>query len=174
MAITSESSDTRCSKRKRVALWATAGVTALLGTSLIAGVVGCRHKGHFGHHRWGHRGEIENAAEARERSQRVANWVLDEIDADEAQRQQVLRIVSDSAEDLFAFAGRHRTNRDALLEAFSQTTIDREAVQSLRVDEMQLADAASGRLVEALVDVAEVLTIEQRSELIEHARKHRD
>ena len=51
----------------------------------------------------------------------------------------------------------------------SKPTIDRVALEQLRTEGIELADTASTRLVEALADAAEVLTPEQRAELMEMA-----
>jgi protein CpxP len=47
-------------------------------------------------------------------------------------------------------------------------TIDREAAEKLRAERIAAADEASRKLTTALLDAAEVLTAEQRAELLEH------
>ena len=46
-----------------------------------------------------------------------------------------------------------------------------EAIDAIRQAELELAEEASSRLVAAFADVAEVLTPEQRAELIELAER---
>jgi len=53
------------------------------------------------------------------------------------------------------------TARDLL----TQQTIDRAAIEKLRVDQIAVHDAASKRLVQAVADAAEALTPEQRRKL---------
>lgn len=56
-----------------------------------------------------------------------------------------------------------------LHEALAQPTINRNTLGEIRCAELQLADMASNRLVEAMADAAEVLTLEQRATLAELA-----
>jgi Spy/CpxP family protein refolding chaperone len=65
----------------------------------------------------------------------------------------------------------HLAQRQALLEALKQPTIDRQALEQLRQAKLQLAETASSRLAEALADIAEVLTPEQRTELLAFAAR---
>jgi hypothetical protein len=53
----------------------------------------------------------------------------------------------------------------------TQPAVDRAALEELRRYELQLAETASGRIVTALADVADVLTPEQPGELIRLARE---
>ena len=59
----------------------------------------------------------------------------------------------------------------ALLE---DEEIDRAKLEELRQQQIAMAESASRLLADAIADIAEVLTIEQRAELLEHARRHRD
>ena len=67
--------------------------------------------------------------------------------------------------DLSPVQEQHLAQRQAWLEALQQPSIDRQALEELRQAKLHLAETASSRLVEALADVAEVLTPEQRAEL---------
>ncbi len=80
-------------------------------------------------------------------------------------------MVGSSFDEIWPLAEQHRTNRKALVTELSQTTIDRAAIEEIRKAELELAEQASSRLVDALANVAEVLTPEQRNELIEQAQR---
>ena len=47
----------------------------------------------------------------------------------------------------------------------TQPTVDRAAIETLRTEQLALADAASKRFAQALGDTAEVLTPEQRRKI---------
>jgi Spy/CpxP family protein refolding chaperone len=104
---------------------------------------------------------------------------LNEIDATAEQRERIQAIVAQEVEALHALhAERGEVTRGpgghaAWLELLGAETIDREAVEALRREHLAMADAASARLADALVEIAEVLTHEQRLELLARAEDHR-
>jgi Spy/CpxP family protein refolding chaperone len=104
----------------------------------------------------------------------ATDWILRRIDASEEQRQQVQAIVQAAVKDLLPMRDQHHQHRQDLRQALTQPTINRDALGEIRRAELQLADEASSRLVEAIADAAEVLTPEQRAKLADLAtRWHR-
>jgi len=69
--------------------------------------------------------------------------------------------------------GQMRAARREALALLSAETIDRAAIEHLRAEQLQLAEAGSKRLVVALADAAEVLTQEQRVALAERMAHRR-
>ncbi|TJX07212.1 MAG: periplasmic heavy metal sensor, partial [Mesorhizobium sp.] len=61
-----------------------------------------------------------------------------------------------------------RDTRDDVAKLLGAATIDREAAEKLRAERIAAVDEASRKLTSALLDAAEVLTAEQRAELVEH------
>jgi Spy/CpxP family protein refolding chaperone len=96
----------------------------------------------------------------------TTDWVMRRINASEAQQQQVKAIVQKTLNDLLPLREQHQAQHQAVLEALKQPTIDRQTLEELRLAKMQLAETASSRFVEAIGDIAEVLTPEQRAELV--------
>ena len=60
----------------------------------------------------------------------------------------------------------HQQHRQTLLEALGQATVDRDILQQVRSAEVQLLDTASNRLIDAMAEIADTLTPEQRTELL--------
>jgi Spy/CpxP family protein refolding chaperone len=68
---------------------------------------------------------------------------------------------------------RMREARAQAVALLSEPTVDRGALEALRAGQLQAAEQASRRLTQALADVADVLTPEQRKQIAEHvARRH--
>ena len=124
--------------------------------------------GHGGWHRGGFMGAPLDPAMVDERLDRMLTHVYAEIDATDAQKQQLAPIVKGAAQDLLSLRGKmHDAHRQAV-ELLSRERIDRGALETLRADQLELVEAASKRLTQALADVADVLTPEQRKQLAEH------
>ncbi len=91
-----------------------------------------------------------------------------EIDATDAQQQLLAPIVKGAAQDFLPLRAKmHEAHRRAV-ELLSQDALDRAALETLRADHMRLAEQASRRFIQALADVADVLTPEQRRQLAQH------
>ena len=76
-----------------------------------------------------------------------------------------------SLDEVWPLAELHRSNRTVLVTELAQPTIDRNAIEEIRKSELELVDQVSDRLITTLINAAEVLTPEQRSELIEQAQR---
>lgn len=143
-----------------------AGAVVSAATFSTSPVLAAKAFGHgFG------RSGLEDPELARERAELAARFILERVDATEAQQEEVKRIVSETIVDLVPLAEEHRANRDALHVELARVEIDPEALERIRQSEMTLADAASRDLTEALTAFAQTLTAEQRNELIEMAHR---
>jgi len=156
--------------RRRLLLGA---VLATLAAGTIAGI-GSRAFAHGGWHRGGFMGGAQlDPAAVDERLDRMLKHFYVEIDATEAQKQQLAPIVKAAATDLLPLIGPMRDTRRQALQVLSQPSVDRSALEALRAEKLRLADQASRRLTAALADVADVLTAEQRRALAERAERWR-
>ena len=145
-------------------------VAGLTGAMFAACGHSCARHGSswFGHHRH----HVQSAAEAKEHVEHMSEWVLDRVDATDDQQTRVTTILNNSVDQMWDMRNQHRDNRDQLVEVLSQPTIDRQALENIQREELRLADAASSQFLRAVADVADVLTVEQRREMLEHFEKH--
>ena len=163
-----------CKLRRRrrfgVAALLLVGLGAVLG-AVAVGTIGASAYGGFGHHA-AHHGEYR--IESAERHiQRKASWMLRAMDASPEQAQQVETVLSSTLSELYPVIELHRANRALWLEELSKPEVDFAALETLRGQELMFVESLSVSLLDALGGVAEVLTPEQRRELIEGMMHHR-
>ncbi len=103
----------------------------------------------------------------------VLDVALNRIDATGEQRLEVTAIVQGLVADMQAVAQQRDSAHDAIREILLQPSVDRAALEQLRANGILQADTASQRLAQAVADVADVLTPEQRIELMELRRFRR-
>jgi Spy/CpxP family protein refolding chaperone len=167
-------------RRSRAVLYAAIGAGALLTliaarpiTAAIQNTAGGFHHGWRGH--WGGGGHAMSPEAAKEHLQVATKWMLRDIDASGEQQDKINGIVNGAVDDLFRLREKHQQNRDAFHAQFGGTgAVDRAALEEIRKSEMGLADEASKRLVQALADVSDTLTPEQRQALAERIHKHHE
>ena len=156
----------RTQKRQWKRIAGVAAVTAMIFGG--AGVVAAARL--HGPGSW-HHGDVDPDM-AKRHLELMTEWALSEIDATDAQKRTIDTVLEAAIDDLFLLRDSHRANRDAFHDVLMQTEIDRLALEELRQAQMELADEASRRLVEAVADVAEQLTLEQRAQLAEIVESH--
>lgn len=150
----------------------------ILGSSVLAALVAARpiaaavqeggwRRLHGGG--WGHGARSPEAM--REHVQVGVKWALRSVDATEDQQQRVSGILTGALDDALKLKDRHRENREAFATALAGATVDRAALEEARKAELALAEEGSQLLVKTLADAAEVLTPEQRKELLEYAHR---
>jgi len=148
--------------------WKPGTWTALAAVVVAATAIGACHR--MGGRGWGDR--PIDPVEAKEHVEEAADWMLGKVDATDDQQAQAKRIVDRTADQLIPLAEQHRANRAALLAELTKPTIDRARLDEIRRAELQLADQASQQLVVALADLGDVLTLEQRTELLTLVKRH--
>ena len=141
-------------------------VTLATGVGLKAFAHG---HGFGGWHRGGFMGAQLDPAKLDQHLDRMLKHLYVEVDATDVQKQQLAPIVKAAARDLLPMRDRMRDARLQAVALLSQPSIDRAALEALRADQLQMAEQASRRFTQALADVADVLTPEQRKQLAERA-----
>jgi periplasmic protein CpxP/Spy len=150
---------------KRRRLFQFAGLAALLGA--LSSAVALKAHAHGGS-----RGPIDPARMEQHLDRMLKHFYV-EIDATDAQRARLDPIVKQAAKDLLPMRERLHEARKQGLGLLTAPSVDRGALERLRADQIQAADAASQRLTQALADVADVLTPEQRKALAERLQRRR-
>jgi periplasmic protein CpxP/Spy len=105
-----------------------------------------------------------------ERMSRMIDRMLDGVSASDAQRSQVKQIAIAAAADLKAQAQAGRGLRQRGMQALMAPTVDANAVEQVRQQMLQQHDQMSRRMTQAMLDIARVLTPEQRAKLGERMR----
>ena len=116
-----------------------------------------------------HGGGPIDPAKMEQHLERMLRHMYVEIDATDAQKQKLDPIVKQAARDLSPLREKVRVARRDGVKLLSADSIDRGAIERFRVQQIGATDAASKRFTQALADVAEVLTPEQRRKLAARA-----
>ncbi len=98
-------------------------------------------------------------------SGRGLDRMLDSVKASDAQRSRIRQIAEAARTELSAQRDAGRALRDRAMAAFTQPTVDAREVESVRQAMLAQHDARSRRMSQAMLEVAQVLTPEQRSQL---------
>lgn len=100
--------------------------------------------------------------------------MLAAADATPEQKQKIHAILKTAMEQIGPLHGKFAATHKDLHAILLAPTIDRGALEQLRAARMADADQASKVLVQALADVAEVLTPEQRAKVAAAMQHHMD
>ena len=94
-----------------------------------------------------------------------------EIDATPAQQAQFGPLVQQAVTDLLPLRSQLQAGHTQFVQALTQSTIDRNGMETARESQLQLADQGSRRIVQLLGDVGNVLTPAQRQSLATHLQQ---
>ncbi len=142
---------------------APAAVAASLLVALSAPVLAQDATPHRGgaHHGWR---QMDPQARV-DRMEYLLNRMLSRVKASDEQKAKADAVVRQAFADLRPIQEQRREGRKAVIALLASPSIDARAVEAQRAEQQKLADAASRRMTQALVDVAQILTPEQRAEL---------
>jgi len=147
--------------------------TLIGGIAAGIGIKAFAHGGYGGWHRGGFAAGPLDPAAVDEHLERMLKHLYVEIDATDEQKQRLAPIVKQAARDLLPLRDKMQAARKQAIELFTRDAIDRSAIETLRAEQLQLAEQASRRIAQSLADAAEVLTAAQRKELAARVEKHR-
>jgi periplasmic protein CpxP/Spy len=121
------------------------------------------------HHGWG---DPMSSEEMADRIEHGVKYMLSDVDATADQKAKVTAILQSAAKDVHAMHDQHVAAHKEIHDILTAPTIDRAKLETVRADQLRLADEASKRIVTAIADAAEVLTPEQRTKLADEMQKH--
>lgn len=158
-------------------------VAFLLLAGAAAGVMATKAMSHggMGHHMRHGAGLVQLAAGgpidpsvAEARAERMARHFGVEVDASREQQEKISTIVKAAAKDLLPLRDKVQAARRDAIDLLGAATIDKAAVERIRTEQMGSADAATRRLSQAVLDIADVLSPEQRKKLADRIAAFRD
>ncbi len=149
------------------------GVMLVFGLGFFAGKSYACEPG-FGHHGGPEAfmsGKPMDVEQMNKFAERGVKHMLDDVKANDAQKAQATAIVKASVEKGAPLAEKLRDNHEQMRKLMSAATIDKAAIETLRAEQIKLADEASKLATQTMQDIAEVLTPEQRAKLAEKMEK---
>jgi len=96
---------------------------------------------------------------------------LADIDATPEQKSRIAAIMKGAANDLVSLRGQGRELRRKSMQLLAAPTIDRAQLEAVRVQQTQMLETVSRRMLQARMDAAEVLTPDQRAKLAERMQR---
>ena len=105
---------------------------------------------------------------------RMAERMLDSVNASAEQRAQVKQITERAAADMKAQHESGRALREQGLKLFTQPVVDGNAAEVLRQQMMQQHEQASRRMLQTMLEISRVLTPEQRKQLADRMAQRGD
>ena len=113
-------------------------------------------------------------AEVEDRADRFIRHAVIELDATPEQQDKLRAIAKAAVKDLLPIREKAKAARERATTLLSQPALDRAIIEAYRAEQMALAEAASKRFAQAIGDVNEVLTPEQRRKIAERIEQRRN
>jgi periplasmic protein CpxP/Spy len=153
----------RC--RGRGALYAFLLVGVALAGALALTASGASGRGTFGRHPFFH-GAL-TGGDAEKHVERMVQWLMDDLKGTPEQTRRMTDVAKAALGDLVPLKGELHANHQIAVELLSKPTVDRAALEALRVRQMALLETGTKRLAQAIADGAEILTADQKVALAE-------
>jgi len=108
----------------------------------------------------------ENVAEMRKKLGKDVRLALWKVDATDAQRADMNRLLDSLAGDFFAFQQEDKTIKRGIIAALEADPVDVKALEALQKQGLGLFDRYTQRLLGAAVETSRILERSQRRELL--------
>jgi Spy/CpxP family protein refolding chaperone len=161
-------------------LWLGGGLLgcALVLTALAPRASAFRAIAARGGHAFGHHGRgglaahlMDDPQAAKEHVGTASEFVLRGVNATADQKAKTRQITDRVVDQLVPLAEKHRELHHTMVAEMAKPQIDRAAIEKVRQDGLALADEASRIAIDGIADIGEVLTPEQRKDLIELGKR---
>jgi protein CpxP len=106
-----------------------------------------------------------DSADAEDMAAWMVRRLAGHLNATPEQKTKLTGIARATAKDLFPLREKMLASRRQAIDLLRQPTIDRGAIEQLRVEKVALVETISKRIAQAFGDMAEVLTPDQRKDL---------
>lgn len=106
--------------------------------------------------------------------ERMVKHFAVEVDATPDQQAKLTVLAKTAAKEMLPLREKLRAAGDRASALLAAPTIDRAAIERLRAEHVQTADAPSAQLTRFLADAAELLTPGQRQKLAAHVAERRE
>lgn len=93
------------------------------------------------------------------------------VDGTPEQKERLVKLAQTAMADMQPLRAQHMAARKKGMELLAGSSIDRNALERLRQEQITLADAMSKRMVQQMADAAEVLTPAQRAKMAQHMQR---
>jgi len=140
-----------------------AGIAALGGMALLSSAATAQGLGH------GDRGR--SPEDMAKHMQSRINFLITAVDGTPEQKERLLALHKTAMAELQPLRMQLRKVRQDGMALLSEATINRSAVEQLRVSQVQLGDTLSKRMTQLMIEAAEVLNPAQRTKLAELMRQ---
>lgn len=107
------------------------------------------------------------------RVDRMVDRMLHGLDVTDDQAARIRGIARAAAQDLQGQREAHRSLHEQARQVWTQPTVDANAVEALRQQQVALMDQRSRRISQAMLEISRVLTPEQRTRLAERMAQRR-
>ena len=107
-------------------------------------------------------GKTFDPARFQQRIEKRVDRALSGTDATAEQKKKVAEIVGQAFKDQRGLHEQRVANRKAMTEALQAPTLDTAKIETIRAQQMKIADDSSKRFTKALTDAGNVLTVQQR------------
>jgi len=109
----------------------------------------------------------QNVPEMKEKLSKFVSVMMWKIDATKEQKDRMDKLLDGMAADFFAFQEENNALKLELIAALGADPLDRAALDELQKKGVDLFDRYTKRMVQASGDISEILTLDQRRELVD-------